>query len=169
MTGMLRSLFLAGAALLVGYWLGHRQAIPPLEPQTPPTPANLADASAEGVSGKPVKVSPTFPNMAAPIESATPAEIAALRQAEVVNSGARRPVAGYKGPDGRQHAFRYESTPAEAARQRAQEDREAALMRELESDPAAFARKYSLRAREIELILDGSMPLPPALVESAAP
>ena len=100
-----------------------------------------------------------------PVGEPSPAEREALRQAEVENSKAHPPVASYRGVDGRQHAFRYEATPAEEARQLRREQRERELMAELEADPAAFARKYQLQAREVERILDGSLPLPPALLE----
>ena len=163
MAGTARTALVAGAALLVGYWFGQRQVAPP--PPVPATAAMVASPRPSVVGVAPQPVARTFPNMAPPIESATPAEIAALRQAELVNSRASKPVASYTGVDGRQHAFRYEQTPAEEAAQRAREDREAALMRELQADPAAFARKYNLRAREIERILDGTMPFPPALLE----
>ena len=169
MTGMLRTLLVAGAALLVGYWLGQRQAAPVAPPPSTSALSETSNPSAAGEGGQPRAAHPSFPNMAPPIETATPAEVAAIQQAEVAHSQARPPVATYKGADGKQHAFRYEQTPAEEARDRAREDRQAALMRELEADPAAFAKKYGLRAREIELILDGSMPFPQALLDQSAP
>lgn len=164
MAGMLRTALVAGAALLVGYWLGQRQAAPSAPAPAPPAPFTQLGAPAS-VQTQAAPLARTFPHTVPPIESATPAEIAALRQAEVVNSQARPAVATYKGSDGRQHAFRYEPTPAEAAAQRAREERERELMQELQADPAAFAKKYGLRAREIERILDGTMPFPPAMLE----
>lgn len=165
MAGKVRTALVAGAALLVGYWLGQRQVAPEAPPQSLPALAGEAGPATPDARVKPEPVTRTFPNMAPPIETATPAEVAALRQAEAAHSQASPPVATYKGPDGRQHAFHYQQTPAEEAVQRAREDREAALMRELQADPGAFAKKYGLRAREIERILDGTMPFPPALLE----
>lgn len=165
MAGTLRTVLVAGAALLVGYWLGQRQTAPAVQAPAVPTVPGPVDWPTPGNAGRPARVTPSFPNMPPPIETATPAEVAALRQAEVVHSQARPPVATYKGADGRQHAFRYEQTPAEAAAQRTREDREAALMRELQADPAAFAKKHGMRAREIERILDGTMPFPPELLD----
>ena len=165
MARMVRTALVAGAALLIGYWLGQRQSTPVPQPQAVPVIPAAASTPVPGAGGKAEPVAPTFPNMAPPVETATPAEVAALRQAEAAHSQARPPVATYKGADGRQHAFRYQQSPAEEAAQRGREEREAALMRELHADPAAFAKKYGLRAREIERILDGTMPFPPALLD----
>jgi hypothetical protein len=165
MAGAVRTALVAGAALFVGYWLGQRQATSVAQPQALPAVSSVASPPAPGSDALPKPMARSFPNMAPPIETATPAEVAALRQAEVVHSQASPPVATYTGPDGRQHAFRYQQTPAEEAAQRARADRQAALMSELQADPAAFAKKYGLRAREIERILDGSLPFPPELLD----
>lgn len=159
MASLTRVILPLAAVALVGGWLWHRHAGAPVrEP---------ADATVE----MPVTASPSTPavprvqpplQVPGPprIENPTPEQIAQLRQAEAAHSQASAPVATYTGPDGRQHAFRYQATPQQEVREREREDREAALMRELEADPAAFARKYHLSAREVERMLDGSLPLP---------
>jgi hypothetical protein len=99
------------------------------------------------------------------ISTATPAEIEAMRQSEARASVASAPVATFKGPDGRQQAFRYETAPAEATRQSLRDARRQDLMRELRADPAAFARRNGLTPHEAERILDGSIELPDRLLD----
>lgn len=168
MARLMRGLLPLGAAVLVGAWLwGQRVAVTPaLEPAASVANSASATTPASAATARPAAQGrlPGMP-MPPPIESASPNEIAALRRAEVVHSQARPPVASYVGADGKQHAFRYEPTQQEAASDRAREEREASLMRELQADPAAFARRYGLKAREIERILDGSAPFPPALLD----
>ena len=154
-----------GAALLAGFWLGRWTgggtdapapvATAPVAATLPATPRVCPPPQQVLLPGQPL---PT-------IADATPAEIAALRQAEASHSQSHPPVATYRGPDGRQHAFKYEASPVEALQERSREAREKQLMEELEADPAAFARRYNLRAREVERILDGSLPMPPELLD----
>lgn len=168
MAALKRGVLLLAAAAFVGLWIWRQQPTQPPDPGSEKA-ISASDSAAKHVAapGAPRYAEVRLPGLPppAPIESATPAEIAALRQAEALRSQARPAVATYKGIDGRQHAFRYEQTEREAADERVREEREAALMRELEADPAAFARRYGLRAREIELILDGSARFPPALLD----
>ncbi len=169
MAGLKRGILPLAAAMLVGVWFWLQRS-PPSASATE-APATLDSPALDSASATPVPARPsnqfTFPGAPRPppIESASPAEIAALRQAEVAHSKSRPPVATYKGIDGRQHAFKYELGREEEARQAAREDRQAALMRELEANPAAFSKKYGLQAHAIERILDGSMQFPPELLE----
>ena len=168
MAGLTRGFLLIGAAALVGMWFWRQ----PTEPARATGSSTAAVASASTISpistsSAPPPVQGRLPGMPMPpsIDSASPSEIAALRQAEVQHSQARPAVVSYTGADGRQHAFRYQQTEPEALSERVREEREASLRRELEADPAAFARRYGLRAREIERILDGSAPFPPVLLD----
>ena len=168
MAGLSRGFLLLGAAALVGMWLWRHQTAPaPATGAASAAAVSPSTSSPISASSAPPPVQGRLPGMPMPppIESASPSEIAALRQAEVEHSQARPAVASYTGADGRQHAFRYQQTEQEALGERVREEREASLRRELEADPAAFARRYGLRAREIERILDGSAPFPPALLD----
>lgn len=168
MARLTRGMLPLAAAALVGVWLWRQPALvaPDAEPATSFADSTGAIAPASSATARPAAQG-RLPGMTMPppIESASPNEIAALRQAEVEHSLVRPPVASYVGPDGKQHAFRYETTQQEAAKDRAREERESELMRELQADPAAFASRYGLKAREIERILDGSMPFPPAMLD----
>ncbi len=158
---------LAAVALVAAWWWTRAPTVasgsapvPSAPPAMPGPDASQPDAPGRGPRGMEKLEIPGTPS-----GPPSPAELEALRRAEVANSQAHPPVATYRGADGRQHVFRYEATPAEQASQLRRERRERELMAELEADPGAFARKHKLQAREIERILDGSLPLPPALLE----
>lgn len=162
MAGMRRAVLPVVALALVGAWWWQGRN----EPGAGATPAPVAvdEAPAVAAAARPAPAAVQYPGSATRSNAdITPAEAAALQQQEAAHR--RPPVASYTGADGRQHAFRYESSPQEASADRSREDRESQLRRELEADPAAFARKYRLQPREVERIREGTLPFPPALLE----
>lgn len=158
---------LAAVALVAAWWWSRAPVVAPEGASAPPPATSMpaADDPQSAAPGRGPRGMEKLEIPGMPAGPPSPAEIEALRRAEVANSRAHPPVATYRGVDGRQHAFRYEPTPAEQASQLRREQRERELMAELEADPAAFARKYKLQAREVERILDGSLPLPPELFD----
>lgn len=155
------------AVALVGAWLWRPRAaqVPPAGVH-PNTPMPRPDAAAGHPGAQRPAVQVGLPGADAPsIAGASPAEIAALRDAESVRSKARPPVASYTGSDGKQHAFRYAPPAVEETQERMRDDRREELMEELRSDPAAFGRRYHLRAREMERILDGSADFPESMLD----
>lgn len=168
MAGKSRSMLLVAALLLAGVWAWQRWR--PHEDantaRSPPVPARLSETIGGGLVAPPPAPVGRIPGELPPsIESATPAEIAALRQAEVARSAGSAPIASWKGPDGRQHAFAYRTLPADEAQQHAIDARREDLMRELRADPAGFARRNGLSPREAERILDGTIELPDRLLD----
>ena len=157
-------LVLLAAALLLAWW--WRGASSPGQPEAPVAESPLPDV-APGVPAQPVAAGPvgTLPGIVPPpIESATPAERAAMVDAEVERSAATAPVATYTGEDGRQKKFNYEQDPVQENAQRAADARRAAVLEEMRADPANFAARHKLRPREVELMLDGSMEVPENLL-----
>lgn len=98
------------------------------------------------------------------IASATPAEVQAMRNAEVERSAASAPVASFKDIDGKTRRFNYASDQERIAAARQQERREL-LMRELQADPAGFAREHQLSLKEVQWIVDGDADFPDRLLE----
>lgn len=100
-----------------------------------------------------------------PADSATPAEIESLREAEVERSAASPlPPRSFTGPDGKPREFAYGGAE-ERAREQAQADRRSLLMARLRADPRAFGREHRLSAKEVQWILDGSTDFPDRLLD----
>jgi hypothetical protein len=100
-----------------------------------------------------------------PLESSTPAERTAMVDAEVERSAASAPVATYRGEDGRPRAFAYAQGAAQADAQREEDARRAAVLEAMRADPANFAARHGLRARDVERMLDGSLEVPEQLLD----
>ena len=158
-------LVLLAAALLLAWWW-WRAAPTPAQSEVPGTESALPDA-APSVPAQPVAAGPvgTLPGtVEPPLESFTPAERAAMVDAEVERSATSAPVATYKGEDGRPKKFAYEQDPVQENAQRAADARRAEVLETMRADPAGFAASHKLRPREVELMLDGSMEVPENLL-----
>jgi hypothetical protein len=159
-----RSLLLvcAGVALfLSGWWLGRegRPAAPAAEP-----PAVISSPTLDSLPRPPPPAAVGNGNYLPPdIATATPAEVQAMRDAEVERSAASVPKATYKGIDGKTHSFHYDAAQDRIAAARQQERREM-LMRELQADPARFAREHQLSLKEVQWIVDGDADFPDRLL-----
>lgn len=155
-------LIAAGAALfLSGWWLGRAGP----KPAAPATPVVEARPVVVATPSMPVPSAVGAGNYVPPdIANATPAEVQAMRQAEVERSAASAPVASFRGIDGKTHSFRYDAAQDRIAAARQQERREL-LMRELQADPARFARDHQLSLKEVQWIVDGDADFPDRLLE----
>ena len=168
MAGKAQNMLLAGALLLAAAWAWQRWR--PQVGATTTASLSVPVPVSKTVDGRSIMPRPALlgripGDIPPPIESATPAEISALRQAEVLRSAGSAPVASWKGPDGRQHAFAYRASAADEARQHGIDARRDDLMRELRADPTGFARRNGLSPQEAERILDGSIEIPDRLLE----
>lgn len=98
--------------------------------------------------------------------SLSPAERDALRNAEVERSAAAAAPATYKDIDGRRKAFRYPEPVVAESAERTRQARREQLMRELEADPARFARTHGLSLKQVQWIVDGETDFPDRLLEA---
>jgi hypothetical protein len=99
------------------------------------------------------------------LASLSPAERAALRDAEVERSAAAPPPRTFKDIDGRQRAFRYPDPVAAESAERRRQSRREQLMLELEADPARFARTHRLSLKQVQWIVDGETDFPDRLLD----
>ena len=154
------------ALLLAGWWwLGLTPAGEGEPARTAPVAAEMTPSVPESAAPAPVGPRGTLPGVVLPpIESATPSEVVALRDAEIERSAAAAPVASYRGADGRRHAFAYQQTPAEDAILRDEDARREQVVARMRANPVTFATSNKLRAREVERMLDGSLEVPGRLL-----
>jgi hypothetical protein len=152
-------LMLAGALALVGWWLAARNGRA-TAPAGTALPARVA-------GGEGADVPAVLPGNAEapPAVVLSPAEREALLAAEAERSVKAAPPATYKGIDGRQHAFRYPDPVAAESAERTRQARREQLLRELEADPAGFARAHGLSLKQVQWIVDGETDFPDALLE----
>lgn len=156
----------AAAALLLAWWLWSpdRRPAPPGDPTTAPAAAVAPRATP---SRPPAPADVTLPGgyVGPDPASLTPAERQALVAAEVAASAAAPPPAQYTGMNGKPKAFAYPDDASAARAEAARGERRASLRRELTADPAAFAHRHQLSAKEVQWILDGETDFPDRLLE----
>jgi hypothetical protein len=158
----------AALALVLAWWLwpANERATPARNPatastSTPASASRTARAPTPGSGDVELPGGYVGPDPA----SLTPAEREALVAAEVAVSAAAEPPARYIGIDGKPKAFSYADDAAAARTEAARADRRASLRRELDADPAAFARRHQLSAKEVQWIVDGETDFPDRLIE----
>ena len=166
-SSVLRLLLPASALLLVGVWFRFASQPPSAPAQlVPDAPVSTAESFAPMAvpSEAPGRVGQVPGYSPPPIESASPAEIVALKQAEADHSAAAVAPATYVGIDGKRHAMQYNS-PDAGAEQAAREERRQLLMAQLMADPQKFAKAHGLALKEVGWILDGKTDFPDRLFE----
>ena len=150
-------LLVFAAGLGLGWWLGRDNA------STGAVPARTA-AAPNGAAA------PSLPQAEAAVgdrglPALTPAERQALQAQEVERSSAAEPPRTYKGIDGKPRAFRYPDPVAAESAERTRQARREQLMRQLEADPARFAREHNLSLKQVQWIVDGESDFPDELLE----
>lgn len=155
------------ALLLVGGWIVRETGSPVPPPAdsasvTPPVTLGPGGATT-GPLTRPAGQIPGY--SAPPIETATPAEVAALLQAEVERSARSEPPKTFVGIDGKPKTFQYNKTQESAAREEARDIRRKLLMQQLSADPQRFARDNQLTLKEVQWIVDGTSDFPDRLLD----
>ena len=154
-------------ALLAAWWWrdgpGAAAEDPPAPEAVPAVHADTANRPSIGPAQTPV-----LPGgyVGPDPSSLSPAERDALRDAEVERSAAAPPPATFKDIDGRRKAFRYPDPVAAESAERTRQARREQLMRELEADPARFARTHGLSLKQVQWIVDGETDFPDRLLEA---
>jgi hypothetical protein len=149
-------LLVFAAGVGVGWWLAPRA-----EPAT--EAVTNAAASAAEASVAPAPASIPAPDTSLPI--LTPQERQAYEAQEVERSAAAEPPRAYRGIDGKPRAFRYPDPVSAESAERTRQARREQLMRELEADPARFARDHKLSLKQVQWIADGETDFPDELLE----
>jgi hypothetical protein len=164
-----RFVFPLVAAGLLGWWWLQSRAPEPAPSEAVVPSAIVATPAAAPARAKPGADSErVIPGgFGAPsLETATPVEVESMRRAEAARSvAAPAPPRSYIGADGKKHAFAYEQSAQDNARELALADRRALLMAQLRADPGGFARKHGLSAKEAKWILDGETDFPERLLD----
>ena len=140
-----------------GWWAARRQP--------PGADAPAPDAAVPAHDDPSVARAPAALGTAADLPVLTPAERQALGAAEVERSAAAEPPRTFKGIDGKPKAFRYPDPVASESAERTRQARRDRLMRELEADPARFARDHHLSLKQVQWIVDGETDFPDSLLE----
>jgi hypothetical protein len=156
----------AAVALVLAWWLWPTRGHDALQDAPAPAPveASVSPAARVSAPGAEDVVLPggyVGPDPA----SLMPTERQALVAAEVAASAAAEAPAQYTGIDGKPRAFAYPDDASAARAEAARADRRASLRRELAADPAAFARRHRLTAKEVQWIVDGETDFPDRLLE----
>jgi hypothetical protein len=156
----------AALALVFAWWLRPTREYAGSQVASVPSPAE------SGVSPPARRPAPSAEDVVLPggyvgpdPASLTPAEREALVVAEVAASATAAAPARYTGIDGKPKAFAYPDDASAASAESARADRRASLRRELAADPAAFARRHQLTAKEVQWIVDGETDFPDRLLE----
>jgi hypothetical protein len=139
-----------------GWWLARRGA-------PPAAPATVSAGSAGAASTTPAASRSPTPDTGLP--PLTPQERQALEAQEVQRSVVAEPPRTYRGIDGKPKAFRYPDPVAAESAERTRQARREQLMRELEADPARFAREHKLSLKQVQWIADGDADFPDELLE----
>ena len=154
---------LALALVAYGWW---RLRPPPAAatPSAVPAPAELPAARVPpATKGNPLANTPggyVGPDPA----SLSPAERAAMQNAEVERSATATPPTSYRGIDGKPKVFQYPDPAATASAERNRQAIREQLMRELAADPARFAREHHLSLKQVQWIVDGEADFPDELL-----
>lgn len=157
-------LFPALALLLVAWWLFGRETTTPLPAVRQDVPAGVGQGPSNvSLVTHPVGQVPGY--TAPPIESMTPGEVAALREAEVERSAKSEPPRTFVGIDGKQHVLQYNGSAKSRAIDDAREVRRTLLMKQLMADPQRFARDNRLTLKEVQWILDGDSDFPDRMLD----
>lgn len=157
----------AAALLLVAWWIVREPASPEAEDASReslalPEPAD-PDAMTKSATLQPAGQIPGY--SAPPIQTATPAEVAALVQAEIDRSARSEPPKTFIGIDGKPKTFQYNTTPEQAAREDARDARRRLLMQQLKADPQRFAHDNQLTLKEVQWIVDGTGDFPDRMLD----
>jgi hypothetical protein len=140
----------------LGWWLGRSDPADAAPAQVAPAGPAVPAAS----SG--ARLAPVADAGLPPL---TPQEREAFQAQEVERSAAAEAPRAYRGIDGKPKAFKYPDPVAAESAERTRQARREQLMRELEADPARFAREHRLSLKQVQWIADGETDFPDELLE----